>query len=293
MNCGWQSCPPMPSDMLLPWLTIPPAELGQGTGVKIRIGGDAVSIAEDFAETLKQEIIGANRAARRARFIIPIGPVDPYPILAQKLNHEKISCRNIVFIGMDEYLADNGDWIPEKHPLSFRGYLNRMFYDRLDPELAPPRDQRLFPGPDRLPYITEIIAEPGGVDACFAGIGINGHLAFNEPPEPGEEVSVEEFAKLPVRVLNLSRETRTINSVTVGGEISVVPRMAVTVGMKEILGARRLRLYCNRPWQSAVIRRVLPGPITAACPASLIRTHSDVTVTVADYVAAIPDIRLR
>jgi glucosamine-6-phosphate deaminase len=63
--------------------------------------------------------------------------------------------------------------------------------------------------------------------------------------------------------------------------------------MKEILGARRLRLYCNRPWQSAVARRVLHGPITPACPAALMRTHPDAMLTVADYVAAPPDIKLR
>jgi glucosamine-6-phosphate deaminase len=79
----------------------------------------------------------------------------------------------------------------------------------------------------------------------------------------------------------------------VGGEIAVIPRRAVTVGMEEILGARRLRLYCNRPWQSAVVRRVLHGQITPACPASLMRTHPDATLTLADYVAAPPDIRLR
>ena len=94
-------------------------------------------------------------------------------------------------------------------------------------------------------------------------------------------------------ILTLTRETRTINSVTVGGEIAVIPRRAVTVGMKEILGARRLRLYCNRPWQSAVVRRVLHGPITPACPASLMRTHQDAMLTVAEYVAVPPDIRLR
>ena len=102
-----------------------------------------------------------------------------------------------------------------------------------------------------------------------------------------------DFAALPTRVLTLARETRTINSVTVGGEISIIPHRAVTVGMKEILGARRLRLYCNRPWQSSVARRVLHGPITAACPASLMRTHPDASLTVADYVATPPDIRLR
>ena len=210
---------------------------------------------------------------------------------------------------MDEYLDDRGDWIPENHPLSFRGYLNRMFYDRLDPALADRllHQQSIFPDPRRLSHISESIAQRGngGVDACFAGLGINGHLAFNEPPEPesvpvpesgqttSTPITLEQFANLSTRVLSLHRGTRTINSVTVGGEISVVPTRAVTIGMKEILGARRLRLYCNRPWQSAVIRRVLHGPVAPACPASLIRTQSDASATLADYVASLPDIRLR
>jgi glucosamine-6-phosphate deaminase len=219
--------------------------------------------------------------------------VDQYPILAAILNEERISCRNTVFIGMDEYLDEAGAWLAEEHPLSFRGYLNRMFYERLDPALAPALQNRVFPDPHSLSTVPRLIEARGGVDACFGGIGITGHIAFNEPLEPGEPVSLEAFAGLPTRVLSLSRETRTINSVTVGGEISIIPHRAVTVGMKEILGARRLRLYCNRPWQSAVVRRVLHGPLTPACPASVIRTHADAVITVADYVAAPPDIRLR
>lgn len=94
-------------------------------------------------------------------------------------------------------------------------------------------------------------------------------------------------------MLTLSRETRTINANTVGGDINVIPRQAVTLGMREILASRRLRLYCNRPWQSAVVRRVLHGPVTATCPASLMRRHRDAVLAVTDEVAAVPDIRLR
>jgi glucosamine-6-phosphate deaminase len=131
------------------------------------------------------------------------------------------------------------------------------------------------------------------VDACYGGIGINCHIAFNEPPEPGEACTVEEFAARPTRALSLSRETRTINAVTVGGDIAVIPKRAITVGMKEILAARRLRFYCNRPWQSGVIRRVLHGPLTPSCPASYFRFHPNASVTLADYVAAPPTIQLR
>ena len=133
----------------------------------------------------------------------------------------------------------------------------------------------------------------GGVDACFGGFGINGHLAFNEPPEPGQEISADEFAALPTRTLSLARETRTINAVTVGGEINIIPKRAITVGMKEILAARQLRFYCNRPWQAAVVRRLLHGPITPACPASLLRLHADAALGIADYVAALPAVGLR
>jgi|ERR1041385_1516318 glucosamine-6-phosphate deaminase len=275
------------------YLSIPPAKLGEGSNVRVRILGDMASVAQDFAQTLKREIVEANLAGRQATFIVPIGPVDPYPLLAEMLNDEKISCRNVLVIGMDEYLDENGDWVAENHPLSFRGYLKRMFYDRLDTELAPPPGQQVFPDPRSLSSVPKLIGARGGVDVCFAGVGINGHLAFNEPPEPGETISVEAFAALPTRVLRLSRETRTINSITVGGQISVIPARAVTIGMKEILAARRLRIYCNRPWQSAVVRQVLHGPISASCPASLIRTHRDAMMTVAEHVGAIPDIRLR
>jgi glucosamine-6-phosphate deaminase len=280
--------------MFPPYLNIPAAELGKGTPVSVRIVGDMLSVGRDLADVLKEEILTANREGHGGTFIIPIGPVDQYPILAQKVNEERISCRDVVFIGMDEYLDERGAWLPETHPLSFRGYLNRMFYDLLDPALAPPPEHRVFPDPHSLSALPKLIAERGGVDACFGGIGITGHLAFNEPPEPGEKmVSLKSFAARQTRVLALSHETRTINSVTVGGEIAIIPQLAVTVGMKEILGARRLRLYCNRPWQSAVVRRALHGPLSPACPASLIRTHSDAVITVADYVAAAPEIRLR
>ena len=275
------------------YLSVTAADLGKGTPVRVRILGDMAAIGLDLAEAMRAEILAANRERRGATLIVPVGPVEQYPILARMVNEERISCRNVAFIGMDEYLTDDDTWVPESDLLSFRAYLNRKFYDLLDPALAPPPEHRVFPDPRDLAAVPRLIAARGGVDACYGGIGITGHIAFNEPPEPGEPMSVDAFAALPTRILSLTRETRTINSVTVGGEIAVIPRRAITVGMKEILGARRLRLYCNRPWQSAVARRVLHGPITPACPASLMRWHPDATLTVADYVAAPPDIRLR
>ncbi|MBI4659141.1 MAG: glucosamine-6-phosphate isomerase [Verrucomicrobia bacterium] len=275
------------------YLRIPEAEIGLGQPVRVIVKGDMASVGQAVAEAMFWEIEEADRQGRGATLIVPVGPVDQYPMLAQKINQSRLSCRETAFIMMDEYLAEDDRWIAEEHPLSFRGYLNRLFYQRLDPALAPLPENRVVPDPSHPVRVADFIAARGGVDACFGGIGINGHLAFNEPPAPGETCSVKEFAARPTRVLSLTRETRTINSVTVGGELSVIPKRAVTVGMKEILAARRLRFYCNRPWQSAVVRRALHGSITPECPASLLRTHPDVVLTIAEYVAATPEIRLR
>ncbi|MFA6542902.1 MAG: glucosamine-6-phosphate isomerase [Limisphaerales bacterium] len=293
----------------LSYLRIAADALGHGTPVQVRALGDMASLAQDLAQVMRQEILAARAAGRGGTFIVPVGPVDQFPILARMLNEERLSLRDVVFINMDEYLTDDDEWVPASHPLSFRGYMERAFYGLLDPALAPPPEHRVFPDPRDCAAVQRLIDSRGGVDVTFGGIGINGHIAFNEPPEGNAECgtrnaegsqglltsspAVEEFAALPTRVLSLSRETRTINSVTVGGGIEVVPLRCVTVGMKEILASRKLRFYCNRPWQSAVVRRVLHGPVTPACPASLLRLHPDAMLTVADYVAQPPDIRLR
>ena len=268
-------------------------DLGRDTKVAVQVVGNMAAVARHFAETVFRQIEAVQKDGRAATLILPVGPVDQFPILAAAINDRQLDCRDVMLINMDEYLADDERWLDSDHPLSFRGYMNRKFYDLVDPALAPKLENRVFPDPARPERIGELIDARGGVDACYGGIGINGHIAFNEPPEPGEAVSNEEFAARPTRALSLTRETKTINSNTVGGELSIIPQRAVTVGMREILAARRLRFYCNRPWQSAVVRRVLHGPITAACPASFLRTHADAGLFLADYVAALPDIRLR
>ena len=270
------------------YLSIPPQDLGRGTPVRVEIVGDIGDVARHFAQALFDEIT----KKADVTMVLPVGPVDQFPLLAEMINQAGLDCREVAIINMDEYLSGD-EWVSIDHPLSFRGYMNRKFYELLDPDLAPRAENRIFPDPRNLSAVQEVIDARGGLDVCYGGIGINGHIAFNEPPEPGETVDTDEFAARPTRVLSLTRETITINSNTVGGELSIIPRLAVTVGMKEILSARRLRFYCNRPWQSAVIRRVLHGPVTAACPASLLRTHPDASVTIAGYVAQIPDIRLR
>jgi len=277
-------------------LRIPKSSLGKDSAIPVEILADNDAVIHRFADDLLREYLSAKQGGRdKVVFIVPVGPIGQYELLAERCNREGISLRDLVVINMDEYLTPDGrDFIPSGDPLSFRKYMQDHFYDRLDPQLAPSAQQRLFPHPTDLPAIPRAIQGLGYCDVCFGGIGITGHVAFNDPPEPGETMRLEAFRELPTRVVRLSRETRLINSVTTSrGNVDRIPEFAVTVGMKEILESRKVRIYMNRYWQSAIVRKILYGPVTPAVPASLLQGHPDVRFVIADYVAELPEPELR
>jgi glucosamine-6-phosphate deaminase len=268
-------------------LAIRPEDLGRGTRIPVRVVPDAAALTQAFAEALLAEYRAAKAAGRgTVLFIVPVGPVGQYDVLARLCAAQEQSLADLMMIGMDEYLTPGGDWIPETDPLSFRGHMQRHMTAQMPPGRAP---RIVFPDPHALDAVPALIARHGGVDVAFGGVGIAGHVAFNEPPEPGEIADVEAFVQRPTRVQRLSRETRTINSVTATrGAIDLIPEYAVTVGMKEILDARKLRLFMNRPWQTAMVRKLLHGPVTPAVPASYAQRHPDCALVVTEEVTRMP-----
>ena len=129
------------------YLDVPPEKLGSGTPVHVRVVGDMASLAQDMARgDARRKSSRAANSGKPATLIVPVGPVDQFPILAEMINKQRLDCRDVMLINMDEYLTDDDRWIDAGHPLSFRGYMDRLFYDRLDPELAPKtRESRSFP----------------------------------------------------------------------------------------------------------------------------------------------------
>lgn len=276
-------------------LAVPPDKLGADSGIRCEVVADAEALTRHFAATMIEEVREAKaRAQPCVVFIVPVGPIGQFELFAQYCNEMRLSVGELVLINMDEYLAPDGDYIPLSDPLSFRAHMERALWSRLDPALAPPVEHRHFPDPGDPQATNRLIERCGGVDVAFGGVGITGHLAFNDPPEPGQDMDPDKFAALPTRVVALNRETRLINSVTAArGNLARIPRNAITVGMKEILSARRIRLYMNRPWQCAVVRLMLHGPVTAAVPATLVRRHPDAAVTMTAEVTQLPEPTLR
>lgn len=148
-----------------------------------------------------------------------------------------------------------------------------------------PPEQRVFPDPNNISYIPELIERLGGVDIAFGGIGINGHVAFNEA-DPS--LTGEEFLAQKTRVLEISPETRAANAIgDFNGALEDMPHYCVTIGIYEIAHARKIRLGCFRNWHRAVVRRAAYGEPTAEFPVTLLQNHPDITLTFTDFVAAL------
>jgi glucosamine-6-phosphate deaminase len=272
--------------MLLPvGFEVEAEELAQASPLPVTVLPDADAVHRHFARALADEVAANNAAGRPTRLILPVGPTLHYPMLADLCNREQISWRDAHLFFMDEYCDWQGRLVDMGHPLSFRGTAQRLFFDNLRAELRPPAEQVHFPDPRNLGAIAVQMAAIGGVDTCYGGIGIHGHVAFNEAPlSRWYTVSIAEFMQSSTRLLPLAEETIVMNAARgVGGYFPALPPMAVTLGMREIAAARRIRLYApGGVWQRAALRIALFGAPDAPngqdvrYPVSLLRAHADI-----------------
>ena len=247
---------------------------------------------DELNRNIAREAVDAIKAAaqenRQVLMILPVGPLD-YSYWARLCNEEQVSCEPLVTMNMDEYLDENDAYISMEHPLSFRRFIKNTFTDLLDPELRPDPANVKFPDPEDPEAATTLIESFGGADLCLGGMGITGHLAFNDPPEPGEPVIDSEVRGSRTRCLTISRESAT--QMTMGGidgNWAILPNRAVTLGMYEMLLSKKLHLTFMRSWHSGVMRRALFGPVTGKCPGSFVQEHDNVEVTVTRLAARPP-----
>jgi glucosamine-6-phosphate deaminase len=274
-------------------MNIPREDLGKNSPIKFEIVEGVHDVYLDMALTMAKEVRKNNKDGKNTGLICPVGPVGYLEIFARLVNDFDISLKSTYIFPMDEYLDDNMQTIPLDHPLSFSNNFYASFYNLLLPENRIPEGNLVFPKPGYENNISDTIDKIGGIDVALGGVGIAGHIAFNEPPSIEDDITDGEFASLPTRVLKLTPETRTINSTTnTRGAIDLIPEYCITIGMREILGARKLRFYMNRVWQCGIVRKVLHGPVTRFVPASFLQRHPDAKLTVCSFVAEMPGGRL-
>ena len=274
---------------------IPESELGKGAGIKLAVCDTEHDLYWRMAIEVLEIIRDNNAKGEDTIMVVPYGPLGPYSRLVYLVNKYRVSLKRCTFINMDEYLVDDHTYIEKSDPLSFRGGMERIFYSQIDDELNVLPENRHFPIPGEEYRVAELIVKAGKLDMAWGGVGINGHFAFNEPPEPGEACTPDEFLARPTRVLKISRETKTINAyMNCGGDLDGIPPYCITVGMKEMFGARRVRMCMPRDWNAGALRKILHGGETAFVPCSLFNRHPDAVLYAARVAltSPVPEIRV-
>jgi glucosamine-6-phosphate deaminase len=253
---------------------LPPEELSERSGLPVNICPDTDSLYESIAEVMVEAIV--HNEGSKTTMILPVGPIGQYPVFARKVRELGIDCRNLWTFNMDEFLDRNGRTIPESHPMSFRGIMRKGFFERIPPGLRMPLEQMHFPRHDNLEETDRALDEhaPDGVDLCLAGVGPEGHFAFNEDPNFGHvEVSEEEFLADRTRLVLVSTSTVDMDAlVASGGDRSAVPPFAVTIGPHDVLRAKRVEVvfFAGR-FQRTALRETLFRTPTMRFPGSLLK----------------------
>ena len=226
-----------------------------------------------FARALADEIAENNQVGRPTVLILPVGPTGQYPLFVEMVNREGISLGDCTLFFMDENADLNGVEVAEDHPESFRGAMAPV-WETIRPELRPDPSRVIFPLSSNLYRLEEMIATAEGIQTCYGGVGIHGHIAFNEP-QPG-------VRHTGPRVVDLNAYTMTINAIRagVGGDLENFPRRALTLGLAQCLGARRVRLYVRNDipgiqWANTVLRLAVLGEPGWDYPVTYIREHPD------------------
>ncbi len=267
-------------------LTMTPARMRKKAGSRLVIVDDMEALHQHFAETIAAEIRSNNAKGRPTKLILPVGPVGQYPMLAEIVNTEQISLKHCWFFMMDEHCDGNGIALSADHPLSFRHTFHEMFSSRVKRKWMIPAKQLIFPDHENVQTLKARIESVGGIDTTYGGIGIHGHIAYNEP-EPGVRDS-------DPRLVYLNDFTRTINAIRseIGGNLEGHPRKGVTLGMNQLLGAQRIRLYCRNgialDWANTVLRLALFGKPGDDYPVTYIRDHRDYVVVTDEDTARKP-----
>jgi glucosamine-6-phosphate deaminase len=201
-------------------------------------------------------------------------PIFVYQELARLHREEGLSFRNVITFNLDEYHPISPD-----HARSYHRFMREHLFDHLDipesqihiPDGAIPRGE-VAAACERY---ERRIAEAGGIDFQLLGIGRTGHIGFNEPGSSRRSVT---------RLIHLDRLTR-LDAIRDFQSEELVPRTAITMGVKTILQARRIVIMAFGEHKAPIVARAVEGEVSAEVTATYLQDHEN-CLMVLDEAAA-------
>ena len=217
---------------------------------------------EEMSRKAAEIIAGVVRSKPNAVLGLATGstPVGTYRHLVRMHRDEGLDFSRVTTVNLDEYLG-----LPGTHEQSYRYFMEEHLFRHVNLDPARtflPDGLAADPVAEGLRY-DELIASLGGTDIQLLGIGLDGHIGFNEPC--GEFVR----ATHPV---DLDPSTIRANARFFASE-DEVPRRAITMGMGAIMGARQVLLLASGAAKRDIFEASVSGPIVPQVPASILQLH--------------------
>lgn len=236
-----------------------------------------IIVTKDYAalsQEAARQIALAVRENPTAAVVVATGntPIGAYEHLVSLQRQGEFDPSNLTVFQLDEYLGLKADGAR-----TLWGWMERAFVTPLGIKVhnVVRLNSDTADAAATCAAYDSAVERAGGFDLCILGLGPNGHIAFNEPPA---ESSVD------TRVVTLTDESIESNSVYWGGRDQVPPQ-AMTAGLRQLLGSKRVLLLVSGAKKRDILRRVMEGPITNTVPASFLQLHANVTI-IADEDAA-------
>ncbi len=186
-------------------------------------------------------------------------PLGAYAEFVRQAKMQRIDFSGIRFVALDEWVG-----IPPANPGSCHYFLHRHLFQPL--QIAP-HQIHLFDGmasdlQQECSRMDEHLAELGGIDFLLVGIGINGHIGFNEPGASFDQQA---------HVADLDPVTKTTAQKYFQGETEL--NQGITLGIRQIMDARTVVLMANSARKTAIIQAAVEEPVSASVPASVLQQH--------------------
>ena len=192
-------------------------------------------------------------------------PLGTYKQLIEWYKKGDIDFSKVVSVNLDEYVGLDG-----ASDQSYRYFMNKNFFEHINIDLGNtfvPNGCAVDLAGEGKRY-DEHIAELGGIDLQLLGIGLDGHIGFNEP---------DKYFVKSTHVVDLQESTIKANS-RFFANIDEVPRRAITMGMVSIMQAKKILLIASGREKRDILEKAFYGPITPEIPASILQLHPDITV---------------
>jgi glucosamine-6-phosphate deaminase len=268
---------------LVEWCRVPAEELEQHPQrrVPLRIVRDGAEMGRLMARELVDLIDERNRARQDTRVIVPCGPSSWYAPWTEEVNRRGVSLARLHVFHMDECLDWQGQPLPRLHPYNFRTFMERRFYGGIADRLQVPESQRHWLLPATIESVRAAI-EAAPIDLALGGWGQDGHVAYNQARRhPYAHVGLEELERSTIRIQENNVDTiLALAQRTFGSAYQLVPPMSVTLGMRECLSARQVRVFSDTgAWKQTALRVALFSEPVPEYPITLLQRHPDALIT--------------